>query len=124
MSFDGGQVASRAILLDMTSGTATPISNEQEDAFNPTWGADGRLVVGTLGEKGAGVVTVSGAKIDSPTSGFDVPLLVREDGVVVQGFTGTSSTNPGDSVLTYVASDGSRRTIAQGDTTFLGWVTR
>jgi Tol biopolymer transport system component len=122
VSFDGGLAASKALLADLTTGTTTPVTDEQDDAFSPTWGADGRLVVGTLGEKGAAVVTLNGPRIESPASGFDVPLLVRDQGIVVQGFTGASASNPGDSTLTYIAADGSRRPIATGEVTFLGWV--
>jgi hypothetical protein len=66
---------------------------------------------------------MDGTKVAAAAAGFDVPLLVRQSGIVVHSFSGGSSTNPGTSVLTYVAEDGSRRTIADGEITFLGWVT-
>jgi Tol biopolymer transport system component len=122
MSLDGGQVASKAAVLEIASGRIAVVSNEDVDAFNPVWTPEGRLIYGSLGEKGAGVVTQNGTKVEAPAAGFDVPLLARQDGIVVHSFSGGSSTNPGTSVLTYVASDGTRRTIADGEITFLGWV--
>ena len=73
------------------------------------------------------VVRVGGeGAFKAPINGFDVPLLQAPGnaGVIVSSFDGASTSSPGDSALTLLASDGARKRIASGDVTFLGWVNR
>jgi hypothetical protein len=122
------QAASRAFVFDMASGTRTAVGAPDADAFSPAWGADGSLAVGQLkaGETTAVTLAVPGSTkfaFTAPQRGFDVPLaLDATAGLAVTSFDGNTITNPGRASLVVVRPDGSRREIASGEVTFLGWI--
>jgi hypothetical protein len=111
----------------VASGERTAEGAADSDAFSPAWGADGSLVVGQL----SGGTSTAATRIESGTSsaltapkrGFDVPLAAdSQAGLAVTSFDGNSINNPGRASLVVVGPDGSRREIASGEVTFLGWI--
>jgi hypothetical protein len=115
--------ASRVQVLDLATGAVTP-SSSNGDEFGPAWTPSGDLVLGRL-ERGAGVLVVGGAAASLP-DGFDVPLSASRSGasIAVRSFTGASLTTPGLASLMTLGPDGKRRTIANGEVTFIGWTYR
>jgi hypothetical protein len=115
--------ASRVEVLDLATGAVTPSSSDS-DEFGPAWTPSGDLALGRL-ERGAGVLVVGGAAIGLP-DGFDVPLSASRSGssIAVRSFTGASLTTPGLASLMTLGPDGKRRTIANGEVTFIGWTYR
>jgi Tol biopolymer transport system component len=121
-------VASRAYVLDLAQGTPEALTDGSSAAFGPVWNRSGELVVGTLNEaQGSAsllVVDQTARRIIAGSGrGFEVPISIAPDGsgYVVRSFENASATSPGRSSLTLVGADGSRRTIATGEVTFVGW---
>jgi hypothetical protein len=125
MDLSDGQVSSRAAILDLTTG-AIETAEASGDAFGPVWGEAGTLLVGRLteGDAAAGLYTAAGAiAFTPPAQGFDVPLMLSSAGeIAVRSFDGDSAMAPGRPSLAIVATDGTRKTIATGEVTFLGWI--
>jgi Tol biopolymer transport system component len=120
-------ISARAYILDLASGTLTPVTSAAVNAFGPVWQPDGALLVGTLGPSGqANLVRADGGSmtlLPGPGRGFDVPLGFSRDGMfyIVRAFSGASATAPGAATLTLVDENGERHVIASGDVTFAGW---
>jgi Tol biopolymer transport system component len=127
MTLEADKLASQAYIATLSTGTAHPVTSEDDNAFGPLWSNDGSLIVGRAGSTGAGVIRVGGeGAFKAPINGFDVPLMQAPGnaGVIVSSFDGASASSPGATALTLLATDGARKRIADGDVTFLGWVTR
>jgi Tol biopolymer transport system component len=128
IALDTNSVASRAYVIDLARGTPEPLTSGPSTAFGPVWDRAGSLVLGTLNEAqgSAGLLVVDQAArrlIAGPGHGFEVPLSTSPDGsgYVVRSFENASATSPGRSSLTLVGADGTRRIIATGEVTFVGW---
>jgi dipeptidyl aminopeptidase/acylaminoacyl peptidase len=127
MTLEAGKLSSQGYIANLAGGTTRPITSEDDNAFAPLWSRDGSLIIGRAGSTGAGLIRIGGeGAFKAPVAGFDVPLLQApgNTGVIVSSFDGASATTPGASALTLITPEGSRRKIASGEVTFLGWVNR
>ena len=129
IAFTEAEVASRASVLDVASGVVVPVTSAGEVALGPAWSDSGELAVGVFnqGTGEASLMLVDGVsrwRVTGPDSGFDVPLAydTTADAYLVRTFENDSLTAPGRSTLVLVASDGERRTIAEGEVTLVGWI--
>ena len=129
ISLDAGQVYSRAYVVDTASGARAAVTDGAGDEFSPVWTGEGALGIGHANREGspAGVLLLrpdAPAGLPGPANGFDVPLAAAPSGgdMVVRSFDGASALAPGRQTLTLVGGDGSRRPIASGEVTFLGWM--
>jgi hypothetical protein len=128
MTLGSQQMTSRAFVLDLATGERSAVGPENMDAFNPAWTPDGSLVIGRLAAGATSTpATLTGAggssKLTAPRRGFDVPLAIDADaGAAMTSFDGSSLLNPGRATLVVIAPDGTRRQIASGEVTFLGWI--
>jgi hypothetical protein len=128
MTLSGQQATSRAFVLDLATGERTQVGATDNDAFSPAWSADGSLVIGQLGSGASSPAALiehgTTATLTPPRRGFDVPLAADPGaGLAVTSFDGNSIINPGRASLVVVGPDGTRREIASGEVTFLGWIT-
>lgn len=115
-------IASQAFVLHLVSGERQAVSDGGVDAFGPTWSRDGDLAVGSAGGVTAAVV-VGERVLPPPERGFDVPLGFGPGGsLAVRSFEGSSAAHPGRASLTVIDTAGTRRTIATGEVTFVGWI--
>ncbi len=122
---DGG-IFTRVLVTNLASGETTS-SGLDTDEFSPQWSPAGDLTYGRVGasRQMTGLV-VGGGSVAAPAIGFDVPLAWSRSGsgIVVRSFDGPSVTAPGRAMLTLVTPSGSRKTIANGEVTFIGWTYR
>jgi hypothetical protein len=126
MELSSGVISSRAHVLNLDTGIATP-ATITSDAFSPKWTSTGALVLGraSQGDAPGGLVSDSNAlTLPAPTRGFDVPLAASAatGAMAVRTFDGSSAMAPGNAVLAVLTPDGARLTIASGEVTFLGWI--
>jgi Tol biopolymer transport system component len=127
MTLDEGGMTSQAFIAGLSDGRARAVTSEDDNAFGPVWDRDGSLIVGRAGATGTGLVRIGGdGAFKAPVNGFEVPLLQAPGnaGVVVSSFDGPAANAPGSSALTLLTPDGSRKRLAGGEVTFLGWVNR
>ena len=127
---DGGTASSRALVLDLETRQVAPAGSGPGAEFSPVWSATGdELTVGRLtpGAAASGVARRSISDLPAlpaPRKGFDVPLAWSSAGgrLAVRAFDGDSITNPGRSTLVLIDESGKRLKIADGEVTFLGWI--
>lgn len=122
------EVASRAMVFDITTGSSQAVTDRTTAAFSPVWSSTGDLVVGSLDDsaRAGGILNINASGrtvLEGPARGFEVPLAVGPGGqsYVVRAFENASSFSPGRSSLALVGADGDRQTIATGEVTFVGW---
>jgi Tol biopolymer transport system component len=126
LSLEPTAVSSQALVLDLATGTITPLSDASVEAFGPVWTESGRLVVGSLDRQSGGGRLLTEGQTEPPVAppqrGFELPLrAVPSGGYIVRSFTGGSLAQPGHSTLVFIGADGARRVIASGEVTFAGW---
>ncbi|HXH23303.1 MAG TPA: hypothetical protein VNN10_14865 [Dehalococcoidia bacterium] len=121
---DGPRSRSQVQVLELATGALAAVG-EAGDEFGPAWTPSGGLTLGAL-RGGAGAVLLDGEVLGSRPRGFDVPLSWSRSGarVAARSFDGPSATSPGLASLVVIGRDGQRRTIAQGEVTFIGWTYR
>jgi Tol biopolymer transport system component len=129
IAFTEVAVASRASVLDIATGQTVPVTSPDEVAFGPVWSATGELAIGVF-DPSTGEASIlvfageSSSRLDGPPEGFDVPLAYDPvtGSYVARTFENDSVTAPGRSSLTLIGPGGERTTIAEGETSLVGWI--
>lgn len=120
---------SRAYVVDLATGEASPVTGADASAFGPVWNSEGALIVGALTPGGEGslirIQNGETSQVLGPAAGFDVPLAYLPGGAyLVRAFEGASASAPGRSALTLIDPDGERNVLSTSDVTFVGWSAR
>jgi Tol biopolymer transport system component len=125
MAFSTQRMSSRAMVLDLATGSVAPVSGVEADEFSPVWNGSALSLGRLAGAGGVAWASEDGlAALAPPERGFDVPLGWSDSGrsLVVRTFEGRSALAPGRSSLTLVTDGGARLHVASGEVTFLGWI--